>query len=77
MANDTADHAIKYFRKMFLERGPPEKILCDYGPCFKRVKIESFLTQWGVSMVFCCMYKHAGNGMVERKHRAIKQMVAR
>ena len=76
MANETADQAIRLFRRMFLERGPPEEILCDYGPCFKSVKTRSFLSQWGVSVVFCCAYKHAGNGIVERNHRTIKRMVA-
>ena len=77
MANETADQAIRLFRRMFLERGPPEEILCDYGPCFKSVKTRSFLSQWGVSVVFCCAYKRAGNGKVERNHRTIKRMVAR
>ena len=43
MVNETADHAIKLFRRMFPERGPPEEILGDYGPCFKSVKMKSFL----------------------------------
>ena len=62
---------------MFLKRGPLEEILCDYGPCFKSAKMRSFLSHWGVSVVFYCAYKHAGNGIVERNHRIIKRMVAR
>ena len=74
MANETADQAIRLFRRMFLER---VHWRCDYGQCFKSSKTRSFLSQWGVSVVFCCAYKHAGNGIVERNHRTIKRMVAR
>ena len=74
MVNETTEHTIKLFGGMFLERGSPEEILCDYGSCFKSAKIMSFLNQWGV---FCCAYKHPGNGMVKRNHRTIMRMVAR
>ena len=75
-ANKTVDQAIQLSRRMFLESGPPREILCDYSPCLKSVKTQSFLSQWGVSVVFCCAYKHAGNGIVERNRRTIKRMVA-
>jgi hypothetical protein len=75
--NETADQAIKHLRRIFLERGPPQELLCDYGPCFKSSKTRGFLRNWGVSLIFCCAYKHSGNGIVERNHRTIKRMVAR
>jgi len=30
-----------------------------------------------VPFVFCCAYKHSGNGIIERNHRTIKRMVTR
>ena len=79
MANETAEHAIKLLNRIFLERGPPEELLCDYGPCFKSCKRRSFavLQSWGVSLVFCCAYRHSGIGIIERNHKTIKRMVAR
>ena len=38
--------------------------------CFKSAK--DLPEPMGVSVVFCCAYKHAGNGIVERNHRTVK-----
>jgi len=77
MMNETAEQAIRLLRRVFLERGPPEELLCDNGPCFKSSATKGFLDSWSVTLVFCCAYRHAGNGIVERHHRTIKRMVAR
>ena len=77
MLNETAGHVIKLLLRVFLERGPPEELLCDYGPCFRSRETKTFLDYWGVKIVFCCAYRHSGNGIIERNHRTIKRMVAR
>ena len=77
LANETAQQVIKHLKRVFQERGPPAELLCDNGLCFKRARMQTFLSSWGVSQVFCCAYKHSGNGIIERHHRTIKRMVAR
>jgi hypothetical protein len=77
LANETAEQIVKHLRQVFLDRGPPDELLSDYGPCFISAKTEQFLKEWGVMHVFSCAYKHSGNGIVERNHRTIKRMAAR
>ena len=77
LSNEGADLVIKHLRRVFLQRGPPQELFCDYGPCFNSSRTKSFLENWGVSLIFCCAFKHSGNGIVERNHRTIKRMVAR
>lgn len=77
LVNETADQIIKHLQHVFLERGAPEELLSDNGPCFISSKTASFLQAWGVSHVLSCAHKHSGNGIVERNHRTIKRMVAR
>ena len=77
LANETAQQVIRHLKRVFQERGPPAELLCDNGPCFKSGRMQTFLNLWGVSQVFCCAYKHSGNGIIERHHRTIKRMVAR
>ena len=72
LANETAQQVIKHLKRVFQERGPPAELLCDNGLCFKSARMQTFLSLWGVSQVFCCAYKHSGNGIIERHHRTIK-----
>jgi transposase InsO family protein len=75
--NETADTAIKLLKRIFMERGPAQQLLCDNGPCFVSWKMKEFLAEWGVEQVFSSAYRHSGNGIVERNHRTIKRVVAR
>jgi len=67
----------KHLRRIFLERGPPQDLLCNYGSCFKSSKTICFLERWDVSLVFCYAYNRSGNEIVERNHRPMKRMIAR
>ena len=77
LSNETAGAVVKELRRIFRERGAPDEVLCDNGPCFRSCETAKFLDEWGVAQVFCCAYKHSGNGIIERNHRTIKRMVAR
>ncbi|XP_067930804.1 uncharacterized protein [Watersipora subatra] len=77
LQNETADAVTKQLMRVFHERGAPEKLLMDNGPCFSSTRTKEFLQRSGVKPVYCCAYRHSGNGIVERNHRTIKRMVAR
>ncbi|XP_067929095.1 uncharacterized protein [Watersipora subatra] len=76
LQNETADAVTKQLIRVFHERGAPEELLMDNGPCFSSTRTKEFLQRWGVVPVYCCAYRHSGNGIVERNHRTIEQMVA-
>lgn len=75
--NETADAVIAQLERLFSERGPVVEILSDNGPCFRSAKMQVMMNKWGVSQVFSCAYRAAGNGIVERNHRTIKRMAVR
>lgn len=77
LVNETSTTVVRELNRMFAERGAPDEMLCDNGPCFRSTETATFLKAWGVTQIFCCAYKHSGNGIVERNHRTIKRMVAR
>ena len=43
LANETAQQVIKHLKRVFQERGPPDELLCDNGPCFKSARMQTFL----------------------------------
>jgi transposase InsO family protein len=77
LTNEASNNVIKELRQIFRERGIPDEMLSDNGPCFRSREMASFLRGWDVDQVFCCAYRHSGNGIVERNHRTIKRMAAR
>lgn len=77
LLNETSDSVIRCLSKVFCERGPPQQLLSDNGPCFSSRKMKEFLGEWGVEQLFSGAYRHSGNGIVERNHRTIKRSVAR
>lgn len=70
---ETADK----LREIFLERGPPIEIISDNGTNFRSHWVLDLCQRWGVHIHFRAAYRPSGNGIVERHHRTIKQMVAR
>ncbi|XP_067931882.1 uncharacterized protein [Watersipora subatra] len=77
LPNETASTVAKELHRIFLERGAPDEVLCDNGPCFRSYEMTQFFKEWEIMQVFCCAYKHSRNGIIEHNHRAIKRMVAR
>jgi len=74
---ETADAVGSQLQLIFNERGAPEELLSDNGPCFRSRMLEELLASWQVRQVFSCAYRPSGNGIVERNHRTIKRMAAR
>ena len=77
LVNETADAVVRLLNKMFFERGSPNQLLNDNGPCFCSSRMREFLARWKVVQLFSCAYRHSGNGIVERNHRTIKSVVMR
>lgn len=68
LANETAQQVINHLIRVCQEQGPPAKLFCDNGPCFKTARMQTLLSLWGVSQVFCCAYRHSSNSIIERHH---------
>ena len=77
LPNETSDSVVRCLTKVFCERGPPQQLLSDNGPCFSSCKMKDFLSEWGVEQQFSGAYRHSGNGIAERNHRTIKRSVVR
>ena len=58
-------------------RGPPRELLTDNGPYYRSEVMRSLMRKWNVNHIFCCAYRQQGNGIAERHHRTVKQMMAR
>lgn len=75
--NETASIVSGHLEHVFQERGPPNELLSDNGPCFKSVIAREMCRRWNIEQIFSCAYRSSGNGIVERNHRTIKRMAAR
>ena len=74
---EDADSVCAQVLQIFRERGLPAELLCDIGAAFRSGKFRQLCERWSVRLIFCCAYRPAGNGIVERNHRTIKRMAAR
>ena len=77
LKDETTNSVSVQLSKLFNERGPPQELLSDNGPCFRSEQFAAFLEKWSVHQIFSCAYRPTGNGIVERNYRTIKRMVAR
>ncbi|XP_067944958.1 uncharacterized protein [Watersipora subatra] len=77
LRDETANSVIAQLVRIFEERGPPQELFSDNGPCFKSAQLSSILKTWNVNHLLSCAYRPSGNGIVERNHRTIKRMAAR
>jgi len=77
MKNESTDTAIDLIEQIFYERGPPQELLTDNGPCYRSDAFCRFMAKWNIDHIFSCAYRQQGNGIAERHHRTIKRMVAR
>jgi len=73
LQNQTASAVTQSLERIFLERGPPEELLSDNGPCFNSSVTKTLFDKWGISHINSAAYCHSGNGIVERNHRTIKR----
>ncbi|XP_054259447.1 uncharacterized protein LOC128984178 [Macrosteles quadrilineatus] len=74
---ETKDQISKVFLELFTDRGPPHEILMDNSATFRCEEITQLCDKWGIKVVFRCVNRPSGNGIVERNHRTIKRMAAR
>lgn len=75
--SEHSDEIVRTLAEVFRERGPPWELLLDNGAAFKSAAMRQLCEEWGVTLVFRCAYRPAGNGIIERHHRTIKRMAAR
>ena len=64
-------------RSIFDEFGWPHQVLLDNYSTFRGAAVRSLFSGMDVEIVFRCVNRPSGNGIVERCHRTVKRMVAR
>ena len=57
--------------------GPPEQIVFDNGLSFRSGVVRQVCDKWEVQIHFRCADRASGNAIVERCHRAVKEIAAR
>ena len=77
LRRETGEEVANHMELTFRERGSPDELLSDNGPCFKSRVFVDMLSKWKVRHVLSCAYRPSGNGIVERNHRTVKRMAAR
>ena len=77
LRNESAKEVCAQVNAIFAELGPLESVLSDNGAVFLSSELRCLLETWDVQRDTSCAYRAQGNGLVERVHRTIKQMVAR
>jgi ribonuclease HI len=65
------------FEDVFREKGPPMELLLDNARVFRSTKLQELCNKWGVLLVFRCVNRPSGNGIIERHHRTIKRIASR
>lgn len=73
--NVDAVSVIDFLDKLFLREGLPCTILTDNGPQFCSNVFKEFLSRNGISQTFTSIYHPAGNGIVERFNRVLKNAI--
>jgi len=68
---------VEVIESIFSESGPPQEIMLDNSTTFHSYMVKELCDRWMVFRRFRAAHRPAGNGIVERVHRTIKQMAAR
>lgn len=77
IGDEGIEQVIKVLSEVFCDRGPPAELLTDNSRTFRSQELGQFFDKWGVTVLFRCVYRASGNGIVERNHRTIKRMAER
>jgi len=73
---ETAEEVIQFFENVFGEgEVPPLEIGCDNGPAFKSHSFSNYVEMKGCTKKCGVPYCPEGQGVVERFHRTVKEMV--
>lgn len=75
--DESQGQIIRALSEVFTDRGPPAEILTDNSRTFRSEELSRFFDHSGVNVLYRCVYRANGNGIVERNHRTIKRMAAR
>ena len=65
---------VRQLETVFCERGAPVELLTDNATTFSGETFSKFAERWSVRMRFQCADVPAGNGIVERSQRTIKDV---
>lgn len=77
LRDETGKEVATHMELTFRERGLPQELISDNGPCFRSGVFSELLSKLGVQHLLSCAYRASGNGIVERNHRTVKRMAAR
>lgn len=75
MAGEKTNHVIAHCLEAWAAWGKPQQVKTDNGPAYTGQKFTSFCQHMGVQLVHGLPYNPQGQGIVERAHRSIKEML--
>ena len=68
---------VNQLKGIFCRNGFPTTLVSDNGPQFCSKNLQSFLKQNGISHVKVSPYHPQGNGIVEKMHRTLKEIISK
>lgn len=77
LRDERANTIANEMHNIFAERSPPQEFLVDNSKSFKSSEVRAVCEKFGVQLIFRCVNRPAGNGIIERNHRTIKRAAAR
>jgi transposase InsO family protein len=75
MLGEKAIHVIQHCLDAWIAWGKPQQLKTDNGPAYTTKTFMSFCQQMEVQMKHGIPYNPQGQGIIERTHRTIKQML--
>lgn len=74
---EAARDVIAHFLHCFSVIGTPSAVKSDNGPAYTSHKIQDFLAKFGISLKFGIPHNPQGQGIVERAHATLKNMLSK
>ena len=75
MTGEKATHVIAHCLEAWAAWGKPQQLKTDNGPAYTGGQFTSFCKQMGVQLVHGLPYNPQGQGIVERAHRSLKELL--
>ena len=75
LTGEKAIHVIQHCLEAWAAWGKPECIKTDNGPAYTSAKFRDFCMKMGVKLVTGIPYNPQGQGIIERAHRSIKELL--